>query len=131
MVARAVVAVLAVAVLAWLAIMEYDVRLQASATDRSRHGASTAELADAAADLHRARLLNPDQTRAIAAAVVANSRGHRADAARRLGEVVRREPDNLLAWSLLAIYARGIDPAAVARASAAHRELDPLNASDR
>ena len=46
-------------------------------------------------------------------------------------DVVRREPDNLVAWAVLSVLARGHDPAAYARAQAARRRLDPLNARTR
>jgi hypothetical protein len=126
--ARIAVAVLAVLVHAWLGVMERDVRLQARAADKSRHGATPAELRSAAADLRRATLLNPDATPDLARAVVENARGDRAGAIALVARVVAREPDNLLAWQVLALYARGRDPAALGRALAARRRLDPLRA---
>ena len=46
-------------------------------------------------------------------------------AVRRLEAVVRREPENLDAWLLLARTARTVDPATAARARAAARRLSP------
>src|SRR5262245_55663909 len=96
--------------------MERDVRLQAQAAAESHHGATAAELDAAAADLRSATFLNPDATPDIARAVVENARGQRARAIALIERVVDREPDNLLAWQVLALYARGSDPAALRRA---------------
>jgi hypothetical protein len=128
MLARAALIAVAVVVIAWLAVMERDLRLQARATGDSRPGATPAALSKAAADLRRARFLNPDTEPQIALAVVESSLGRRAQAIARIEDVVHAEPDNLLAWELLAVYARGSDPAAVRRALEARRRLDPLGA---
>ena len=60
MLARACVAVIALVVLGWLAIMERDTRLQARYSAAVRPGESTAQMASAERDLRAARLLNPD-----------------------------------------------------------------------
>ena len=126
--ARVALIGVALVVIAWLAVIERDIRLQASAEAGSRHGASPAALARAADDLEAARLLNPDRSPDVARATVQASRGDRPGALRVLDGVLAREPDNLLAWGLLAVYARGTDPAAVERALAARERLDPLRA---
>jgi cytochrome c-type biogenesis protein CcmH/NrfG len=46
-------------------------------------------------------------------------------AARRLRTLVRREPENLTAWLLLASTAESVDPALAAQARARARELSP------
>ena len=125
---RVAVVVIAVAVLAWLAVMERDVRLQARASDETHHGATPGELNAAAAHLRGATFLNPDATPDIARAVVENARGQRELAIALIEQVVAREPENLLAWQVLALYARGNDPAALRRALDARRRLDPLRA---
>lgn len=117
MVARASVAVVAVIVLAWLAIMERDERLL-------QRGVKTSVVAD----FRGARLLNPDTGPDIGRAFVYHSRGRGRDARVLLGSVVRREPDNLTAWGLLYLISRDADPAAARRALAALRRLDPLGA---
>jgi hypothetical protein len=127
-VARVATVAVAVVVLGWLVAIERDLRLQASAEDNSRHGATPAQLATAADQLERARFLNPDRGPDVARAVVERSRGDAGAASALLDEVVRAEPDNLLAWGLLALYARGSDPAALRRAFDARRRLDPLSA---
>ena len=128
MLARGALIAVALVVIAWLAVLERDVRLQARAERDSRHGATPAQLARAADDLRRARFLNPDRDPDVSRAVVESSRGHRAQAIALIEDVVRAEPDNLLAWGLLAVYARGTEPAAVRRAFDARRRLDPLGA---
>jgi predicted Zn-dependent protease len=123
--ARAIVAVVAVVVVAWLAVMERDARLQAVAGHEVHHGATAAELARAGSHLRAAGFLNPDRTVDISRAVVLWTSGRRAAARAQLGDVVRAEPDNLVAWDLLRLYAEG-DRATVSRALAARRRLDPL-----
>jgi hypothetical protein len=129
MAARVAVGLLAVLVIGWLVVLERDVRLEERAADRSRPGATQAQLAAAAGDLGDARLLNPDREPDIALAVVENGLGRERGAVARLEAVLRAEPGNLLAWELLAVYARN-DPAAVRRARDARARLDPLGAGD-
>jgi Tfp pilus assembly protein PilF len=126
--ARVCVAAVAVIVLGWLAVMERDTRLQARASAAVRPGASAAQLASAASDLRAARLLNPDAQPEIDLALVYRARGDIDRAVATIEDVVAREPDNLVAWGVLAVLARGHDPAATARALAARERLDPLNA---
>jgi hypothetical protein len=128
MAARAVVALVAVVFIGWLAVLERDTRLQDRAAANSRHGASQAQLAQAASDLKVARLLNPDTTPDVARAVVYRTAGRDALAASTIADVVRREPDNLLAWGIVFAYAVRRDPATAARALEQRRRLDPLHA---
>jgi hypothetical protein len=126
--ARAGVAVVAVLVLAWLAVMERDVRLQERGVSALRPGASAAQLAAAERDLRGARLLNPDTAPDVTLALLHRARGDGGRALRAIEDVVRREPDNLRAWATLELLARGRDEAAAERAAAERRRLDPLNA---
>jgi len=126
--ARVCVAVVAVAVLGWLALMERDTRLEARAAAVIRPGAGAAELARAETDLRAARLLNPDAQPDIDLALLYRARGEGGRASATIDDVVRREPDNLVAWGVLAVLARGHDPGATARALAARERLDPLSA---
>jgi hypothetical protein len=125
---RVVLAVVAVLVIAWLGVMERDLRLRERGVDALRPGASAAELEAAERDLRRARLLNPDTAPDVSLALLWRARGDPARAQRAIEEVVRREPDNLGAWATLELLATGRDEAAVERAAAARRRLDPLNA---
>jgi len=129
--ARIGVALLAVLVLGWLAVMERDRRLAERGAQALRPGSSAAALAQAEADLRGARLLNPDTRPDIDLALLQRARGDVRGASARIAAVVRREPDNLVAWAVVAVLARGNDPEAFARAQAARRRLDPLNARAR
>jgi cytochrome c-type biogenesis protein CcmH/NrfG len=126
--ARACVAVIALAVLAWLGIMERNVRLEARGAAAVRPGAPVDGLEAAETDLRRARLLNPDAQPDIDLALVYRARGEAARASAAIEDVVRREPDNRVAWGVAFVLARGRDQEASARALAALRRLDPLNA---
>jgi hypothetical protein len=127
-VARASVAVIALAVLAWLGVMERNVRLEARGAEVVQPGASRDRLDAAEDDLRAARLLNPDAQPDIDLALLYRARGEAERASATIEDVVRREPDNRVAWGVLAVLARGRDAEASARALAALRRLDPFNA---
>jgi len=129
--ARMLVIVVAVAVLAWLAVMERDARKQAS-------GVAAAQRLDVPGNAERAerafrdaRLLTPDTAPDVSRAVVLRATERQDAAVALLEDVVRREPDNLTAWGVLATLARDHDPDAAARALEARRRLDQLNARPR
>jgi hypothetical protein len=126
--ARVCVAAVAVVVLGWLAVMERDTRLEASGSAAVRPGATAAELTRAESDLRSARLLNADTQPDVDRALLYRARGDTDRALATIEDVVRREPDNLIAWGVLSVLARGHDPAATARALAARERLDPLDA---
>ena len=125
--ARIAVAAVAVLVLAWLALMLRDWRLQEDGAAALRPGSTPARLAQADRDLKASRLLNPDPAPDMNLALLASARGQSGRALAGIEDVVRREPDNLSAWAILAVLARD-DAAARERAFAARRRLDPLNA---
>lgn len=129
--ARVAVAVVAVVVLAWLGVMERSVRLQAHAAALTHHGGTPAQLAHAESDLRRARLLNPDSTVDVAISTVQMRAGAQREGFALLEDIARREPENLLAWRLLGLYARGSEPAVARRALAARRRLDPVGSAAR
>ena len=125
--ARVALAAVAVLVLAWLGVMERDTRLQAQ-------GVSERNLARADADLRAARVLNPDTAPDLGRAFLYLHRPGAAAARRAaalLEGVLRREPDNIAAWSGLLLVARGHDPGTVRRALRALRRLDPLDFHQR
>jgi hypothetical protein len=126
-VARAGVAVVAVLVLAWLAVMERDVVLQRAGDGALKPGASAAQLAGAESDFEGARLLNPDPAPDVSLALLYQARGDAARARAAIDAVVAEEPDNLMAWATYAVLGRD-DAARRARFEAARRRLDPLNA---
>ena len=127
MVARAVVATLAVCVVAWLGVMERDRHLQARADDAIH----ARDLPRAERDLRGARLLNPDTAPDVTRGVLYRARGQQDRAIALLEDVVRREPDNLTAWSALHLSATGSDPSASRRSLAALQRLDPVTWSRR
>jgi hypothetical protein len=126
-VSRVAVAAVAIVVLAWLGVMERDVRVLGdgvAAAERRDFGA-------AESDFRRARLLSPDTTPDLRRAFLYQVSGRERQAAALLEDVVRREPDNLPAWGLLLRFTRERDPAATRRALAAVRRLDPVRSQGR
>ena len=125
---RLAVVAVAVPVLAWLAVMERDVRLQARGTAAAQQLAGAGNAARAEDAFRGARLLTPDTAPDVSRAFLYRASGRQGEAIALLEDVVRREPDNLNAWGVLAVFARDRDADAVARALAARERLDPLRA---
>jgi hypothetical protein len=123
-VSRIAVAVAALAIVAWLGVMERDARLQARGVD----AAQRRDFAAAEADFRGARTLNPDTAADVNRAFLYERTARHGLAATTLEDVLRREPDNLTAWGLLFTFARNHDPATADRARAARRRLDPVSA---
>jgi predicted Zn-dependent protease len=123
--ARVGLAVLAIAVLAWLGVMERNTRLQADGTEAT----ARQDFAAAESAFRSARLLNPDATPDMRRAFVFALSGRPREAVGLLEDVVRREPENRSAWGLLAGVTRETEPAIARRARAALDRLDPLNAA--
>jgi hypothetical protein len=122
--ARVCTAVVAVALIAWLGVMERGVRLQASGVEAAeRHSWARAD-----EDFRRARLLTPDTLPDVRRALVFQGSGRTGRALAVLDDVVRREPENLAAWRFILAFAGDRDPALRRRALAAIRRLDPINA---
>jgi predicted Zn-dependent protease len=126
--ARVAVALVAVAALAWLGVMERDAYLRARGVETAGQLRKPADFARAEADLRAARLLNPDATPDVDRAVLYLAAGRRRDAVALLEDVVRSEPDNRTAWVVLYGASDRRDAAAAERALAALRRIDPLNA---
>jgi predicted Zn-dependent protease len=133
MAARAAVALTAILVIAWLGVMERDASLQNRGVDTASGAIAfgrlpASQFRSAESDFRAARFLNPDTAPDVNRAVLYNVDGRRAQAAEVLLDVVRREPENLTAWRVLADVTRGRDPATARRAARALRRLDPLSA---
>jgi hypothetical protein len=126
-IARAVIAVAAALVLAWLGVMERDVRLEARGSAALRSKGDPAVLARAETDLRRANLLNPGTSADVSRALVRQARGRTNQSVALMEDVVRREPDNVMAWRVLAV----LSPGSARRSLAVQRRLDPLNAPRR
>jgi predicted Zn-dependent protease len=129
--ARVAVALVAVAVLAWLGVMERDARLLAQGVDAAKPPRAPGALERADAAFGRAALLNPDTAPDVSRAFVLQARGREDAAIAVLEDVVRREPENLGAWRVLLTITRDARPVIGRRARAAVRELDPVNAPPR
>jgi predicted Zn-dependent protease len=123
-VARVVVAAVAIVLIGWLAVLEHDTRLYDSAIAAGRQIGEPAVAARVQRDLEDARALNPDRTPDIARGVFLRNTGRAAAGRAVLEDVLRDEPDNLTAWRALALVGGGPD----ARVQAQLRRLDPLSA---
>ena len=125
---RAAVAIAAVAVLAWLAIMYRDARLQAEGVRLAGQVRGRADLERADAGFRAAKLLNPDTTPDLSRALLSYGAGRAGDGIAGVEGVLRREPENVVAWGVLLTMTRDRDRRAAARAAAARRRLDPVGA---
>jgi predicted Zn-dependent protease len=127
--ARTAVAVIAVAAIGWLAVMQLD----AWHYDRGIAVAGKLDdaktIARAQSDFEAARRLTPDRTPDIGRALTLWTTGRAAPARALLEDVVAAEPDNLSAWTALGLVNAGKDPALTRRVAAANRRLDPLSAA--
>jgi predicted Zn-dependent protease len=130
MAARIGVAIVSALVLAWLGVMERDTRLLADGIEAAGGAGRPADLPRAEATFKSAGLLNPDTRPDVLRAAIQSRRGRQAEAIATLEAVLRSEPDNLGAWSVLSSVGKD-DPAIVRRARAARARLDPVNARGR
>jgi predicted Zn-dependent protease len=126
MLARVALAAIAVVALAFLAIGLRNVVL----TDRAQGLAavpdpSPAQVDEAARLFERARLLDPDTRPLLLEGALLAGAGKRDEGGALVEQAVRREPDNVLAWGVLAEVMRETDPARSRAAEARRRELSP------
>jgi predicted Zn-dependent protease len=127
-IARAAVILVAVAALAWLGV---NLRGYDKLTDGQRlalaPNATDASAAQAARLLQDARFLNPDTRPMIAKGALLVARGGAGVKQGRalLERAVRDEPDNVVAWSVLASAMRRLDPKRAREARARALELSP------
>jgi predicted Zn-dependent protease len=127
-IARLVLVAVAVLVLAWLGV---NLRGYDTYEDGQRlalaPNATPESAAQAAQLLQDARFLNPDTRPTIAkgALLVATGGAGVREGRALLEEAVRKEPDNVIAWSVLAGATRRLDPQRSREAQARARELSP------
>ena len=90
-------------------------------------GATGASAREAARLLEDARFLNPDTRPVLAkgALLVARGGARVNEGMALLEEAVRKEPDNVVAWAVLASATRRLDPQRSREARARARELSP------
>ena len=131
MLARLAVAVVALAAIGWLAVMERDARLYERGIAAGGSLDDPRTIARAEDDLEAARLLSPDRTPDIGRSLILWTAGRAPEARALLEDVVRAEPDNLSAWTALSWVDDGRDRALERRVAAEMRRLDPLNAGRR
>jgi hypothetical protein len=122
-IARVSLALVAVVVIAWLAVMERNTRLQTRAVAES----GRPPISNAYRDFRRARFLNPDTAPDVLIALIDSVHGKSARGIATLQGVVRREPENLFAWGQLFKIAQGHDQAVADHAYAELARLDPLD----
>jgi hypothetical protein len=130
---RLAIAVVAAAAVAWLAVgLRNELLLERAQEVSLQASPSPTEIEAALADARDGELLNPDwaEPEGLRATLRIRARDQRA-AYDSLTDIVRREPDNVQAWALLALVSRRIDPPLATRAERRVRELDPVNARRR
>jgi predicted Zn-dependent protease len=122
---RVALATVALLALAYLSIGYRNVVLaERGARLAALENPTNAEVAEAEDLLQRARLLDPDTRTLLVEGGLLAAQGR--DEGRALIErAVEREPDNVLAWSVLAAVTREADPARSRAARARMRELSP------
>ena len=128
MLARVLIVVIALLALAWLGV---SVRGYDLYEDGERlafaPGARKAQVDEAARLLKDARFLNPDTRPLLTKGALLVARGGRRapEGVALLEEAVRREPDNVVAWAVLASATRRLDPERSREARARADELSP------
>jgi hypothetical protein len=123
---RIVVALVAVLVLAWSAVLLRDERIARQAEHRFRSDPemSDAALARVTEQFEDAELLNPGTPWTLVRANVLLLRD-KPEAVRVADEILENEPDNLGAWVVVAKATDGRDDARYAQALAEIRRLNP------
>ena len=128
MTARLLVIAVAVLALGWLAVNlrgldRYEDGQRLALTP----GATEASAREAARLLHDARFLNPDTRPLVAegSLLVARGGSRASEGMAMLEEAVRKEPDNVVAWAVLASATRRLDPPRSRQARARANELSP------
>ena len=127
MVARALLALVAVLVLAWVVVLlrDFEIGNDAAAAAFSP-GLTPAERDHKLDQVKQAQFLNPDSDLRLSRAGFALLSGHPGDAARMAREIVRDEPDNIGAWGVLLEATAKSDRTTAAEANAQLKRLDPL-----
>ena len=134
MIERALIAVAAVAIAVLAGLWVHSVRLEKSGqsiAERPPQSLTRADV-DRATSLFKSSLAhNPDTRPTERAAGLLIRTGRAQQAIALLRPVVKREPENLTAWALIAIGAQKIDPALAREATARARALNPLASQGR
>jgi predicted Zn-dependent protease len=122
---RVALATVALLALAYLSIGYRNVVLgERGARLAALESPTDAQVAEAEDLLERARLLDPDTRPLLLEGGLLAAHG-REEGLVLLEDAVEKEPDNVLAWSVLAAATREADPARSRAARARMRELSP------
>jgi predicted Zn-dependent protease len=124
---RIAIAVVALLVVAWSAVLWRDDRIGSEASNRllMSEQLTDAEWAREVERLRDAELLDPSTKWPLARAQAYLLRGHPRDAARLTESVLEREPENVEAWIVLREATREIDPRRAAQAGEEILRLSP------
>jgi hypothetical protein len=124
--ARVLIALIAVALIAWFGLLARNHSIGAAASHRvvTQPEMNAADWERAMDDLQRAELLDPSTEWSLTRAQYLLLRDRRA-ALDVANSVLRREPDNLAAWWVVLRAAREIDPPRWREAVAAIERLNP------
>lgn len=127
LVPRAAVALIALLIVAWAAVLWHNQRIGDDASDRLLANPRMAEASFQRVldDYKRAERLDPGTDWRLTRAGALVLRGRRAEAARLAETVLDKEPSNLHAWLVLREATKGRDPRRAAQASAEIRRLNP------
>lgn len=129
MIERGLLVAVAVAIAVFTGLWLHSARLEKKAqsiAQRPPQALSANDVKDATDLFERSRAHNPDLRPAEREAGLLIRTGRTREAVALLKPVVRREPDNLTAWTLVAIAAQRSDPALARQAVARARALNPL-----
>jgi hypothetical protein len=123
--ARCALAAAALMLAVWFIVLAYNYGIGTDASARlgANPDMGEAEWRDAIDDFERARRLDPSLDWTLIQAQFLLLRQPR-EAIRVADEIVRREPDNLGAWLVIAKAARGVEPSRWREAMAEIRRLD-------
>jgi predicted Zn-dependent protease len=123
---RVALAAIALLALAYIAVALRNVVLAERGERLAALPNPTPAQVDEAEDLlERARLLDPDTRPLLVEGRLLAANGREDEGRALLERAVEREPDNVLAWSVLAIVTQDADPGRSRAAQARMRELSP------
>lgn len=128
MLARALLATVAVLVLAWVGVLlrDQEVGREAGLPFFNQPQMTRAELVRNMNGLEDAEFLNPDTSWTLARAKYYYLRGYPRQATDVAESLVRSEPANVEAWAVIFRATRESDPGRSAAAQAQIKRLDPL-----
>jgi hypothetical protein len=124
--ARGLLALLAIVLIAWFVVLARNHEIATSASSRvvSEPGMGSADWERAMDDLERADLLDPSSQWSLVRAQYLLLRDRRA-AMQVADDVLRSEPDNLAAWWVVLRAARELDPPRWREAAVQIERLNP------